>query len=905
MARKPSFIQFLIWTSSIPIAASRYVGLGGDITSLVPTCAQSCLESFITSNYPTIDCGTDFTLPCLCPVQSLSGLTVGEGALQCLFGYLQIGQCNEEDGDSAALARVLHMCSGQENALPNTHSTLTATLVIPPSGTPILVPPTSSKTTLSTSSTTTSARTTLSTTTSEAYFITVPNSPISTTTSEAYFITVPNSPITTTMVMTSFQTSTTRRLSSTSSSTTSSTASLTTSLTTSPSSSPTSIPASEPSTATRLAPAQIAGIAVGVAGAIAIAVGAIITARCLRRRRYPDADSERAILQNDNSTDGFDSFGSRTSHIFHISPPVLRTSRYRPDFNPNPSPPAPLAPAAPQTAQPEPPLQPSNIDRNTIGLAISRPRSLIPRKPSPRIYSPAMSTPGLVQVPLKRKPSKLLPPKPTLTLDIPSKAVTPGAPSSQAPLTKDRASTLTNMTAFADLDSEAAEGEQTWRPPPTDPLSATTLYVADKYGNWVLSNDHRRSQIAQVTEAAELDTYTPFTKSPVEKQEEVTKMAAAISASTALPSAPQPAFLSQDPTNWTYSQSSSLYSQASSSRQTGRRNSGRNSGSRPRKGTTALVMNRSDSKASATTIQTSTTGGKEDGFPYESDVARLSQLSPVKESPSPISGRSRVTYPKIHGRLDGATIRFVPPPKRPDFASSRFEQPSPTLGVVYPVEGSPSAYPLPLNPRRNERQLVPIQRTGSGFTPEPPEPPELPNVEVFPLQNHGRPNVVSSSRPYQRSDFVATPPAEPYRYMDSQQQDPFSTPSPQAVPTFTPSPLSAEKRPLTPPQPRIMDRGRPSVASQRVESGTSFQTVSSAASSLLTKRLGGDRAATFALDPNAKKAQKWRRQSNDGGLLSPDAILLGSPRGTLPQTPTWQPKLTPTRRGGDLYLNVQ
>ena len=26
---------------------------------------------------------------------------------------------------------------------------------------------------------------------------------------------------------------------------------------------------------------------------------------------------------------------------------------------------------------------------------------------------------------------------------------------------------------------------------------------------------------------------------------------------------------------------------------------------------------------------------------------------------------------------------------------------------------------------------------------------------------------------------------------------------------------------------------------------------------------------------------------------------------TLPATPGWQPKLTPTRRGGDLYLNVQ
>ncbi|KAI0184330.1 hypothetical protein EV127DRAFT_239688 [Xylaria flabelliformis] len=880
MARKPSLLQFLIWTSSIPIAASRYVGLGGDIASLVPTCAQSCLLSFIESNYPTIDCGTDFTLPCLCPAQSISGFTIGEAALECLFGYIQIGQCDEQDGDGAAPARVLHMCSGQDNALPNTHATLTATLVIPPSGTPsLLPPPTSSKTTLITSSTSTSTRTTSRTTTSMPSITATPSS----------------SPATTSMVMTSFLTSS-PTVSSTLSSTSISTSISTSSSTSSSTTSPTSLPVSEPSPTTRLAPAQIAGISVGVAGAIAIAVGAIILARCLRRRRYPDADSEKGFLENNDSTGGFDSFGPRNSHIFHISPPLFRTSQYHPDVVPRPAPPA------PQVVQPEPPIQYNNIDRDAIGLAISRPRSLIPPRPSPKIHSPAMSTPRLVEAPLERKPSKLLPPRPALTLNIPSQAVTPGAPSSQGPLTKDRASTLTNMTAFADLDLEAAEGEQTWRPPPTDPLSATTLYVADKYGNWVLSNNHRRSQVAQVVEAAELDTYTPLTKSPAEKQEETAKMAAAISAATTLPRAPPPAFLSQDPTNWTYSQSSSLYSQPSSGRQSGRRNSGRNSGSRSRKGSGTLVMNRSDSKASATTIQTSSTGGREDGFPYENDIARLSQLSPVKESPSPATGRSRVTYPKIPGRLDGATIRFVPPPKRPDFASSRYEQPSPTLGVANPVEGSPSAYPRPLNPRRNERQFAPTQRTGSGFTPE------RPNVEVFPLQDYDYPDEVPRSRPYPRLDFAPTQPAESYRYMDSRQRDPFSTPSPKFGSTFTPSPPSTEKRQersLTPPQPKIMDRGRPHIASQRVESGTSFQTVSSTTSSLLAKRLGSDRAAALALDPNGKKAQKWRRQGNDGNLLSPDAILLGSPRGTLPQTPIWQPKLTPTRRGGDLYLNVQ
>ncbi|KAF2973541.1 hypothetical protein GQX73_g179 [Xylaria multiplex] len=520
-----------------------------------------------------------------------------------------------------------------------------------------------------------------------------------------------------------------------------------------------------------------------------------------------------------------------------------------------------------------------------------------------------MSSPRQGEVLLERKPSKLLPPRPALTLDIPSKAATNSAPSSQAPPTTDRASTFTNLTGFADLDSEAAEGEQTWRPPPTDPMSATTLYVADKYGNWVLSSDNRQSQIAQITQAAELDTHTPLTKSPIEKQEEAARMAAAISASSALPRATEPAFLSQDPANQTYSQSSSLYSQVSAARQNGKRNSlGRNITSRYRKSGNLSGINRSDSKASATTIQTSSTSGHDDGLAYENDIARLSQLSPVQESPDPATKQLRVTYPKIPGRLDKATIRYVPPPKRPNFTGSPLGQQSPTLGVVYPVEGSPSAYPLPLNPKRKGMRFAPMEETGSGFTPEPP------NVEVFPLQNYARSDEMLMPEAYPRPGPAYIPPAESYRYVDSQQRDPFRTPPQQPIPTFTPSPPSPasksisppfeEQRSVTPPQPRIMDRGRPHIAYQRVGSGTSFGTVSSTASSLLAKRLGNDKAAALVLDPNGKKAQQWRRQG-DGGLLSPDVPELTSPKGTLPQTPIWQPKLTPTRRGDDLFLNVQ
>lgn len=747
------------------------------------------------------------------------------------------------------------MCSGQNNPIPNTHSTLTATLVLPPSGLPTLLPPKPSQTTLLTSSSSKGTRTTSRTRTS---------SPSLTSTSKI-------STETTSTVM-----------SSTSASTSASALA----------SSPTPRATSEPSSTTRLAPAQIAGITVGIAGAIAIAGGAILLARCMRRRRYPDYESEKPFFQHDNGTGSSDPFGPRGSRIFHISPPMLRTSKYRPDFAPRAIPPATQGVQPGRPERPEQPIQPATIDRNTIGLAITRPRSLIPPKPSPKMYSPAMSSPRAADVPLERKPSKLLPPRPALTIEIPPSTTVAKAPTSQGPVVKDRASTMTNMTAFADLDSEAAEGEQVWRPPPTDPQSATTLYVADKYGNWVLSNSHRQSQIAQVVEAVELDTYTLLTKSPIEMQEEAEKRAAAVSAATALPRVPQPAFLSRDPANWTNSQSSSLYSQGSAVRQTGRRSSsGRISGSRSRKGSSGVSINRSDSKASVTTIQTSSTGGNDDGFARENDIARLSQLSPVEESPTPVTGRSRVTYPKIPGRLDGATIRYVPPPKRPNFAGFPLAQPSPTLGR-YPIEGSPSAYPLPLNPRRD-------QRIGSGFTPEPP------NIEVFPLQNVARSGEAPQPRPYNRSDSTFIQPTKPYEYTNTQQQDQSReprTPAQQPNPTFTPSPLSAEKTSPSPPLLGIMARGRPHVAFQRVASGTSFKTVSSTTSSLLAKRIGTDRAATFALDPKGENAYQWKQQGGSGNLLSPD---MASPRGTLPQTPIWKPKLTPTRRGDDLFLNVQ
>ncbi|KAH9906778.1 hypothetical protein F4778DRAFT_595872 [Xylariomycetidae sp. FL2044] len=853
MALKLLLHQLLIWTW-ISITLASNIVLGGDISALVPACATDCLQVFIENNYASTSCIDDASLDCLCTTENPSGFTIGEGAVQCIALSERNGSCNSNDVGSDATSKALDMCSSVPGALPNPHDGhLTITFVSPTSGIPSIIVSTPTTVVV----TTTVVPTTLSTITSRTTPSLLPTSSSSRSTSSA----------------------------ATSSST------------------PTAVPAAtpEPASTTTLTTPQIAGIAVGVFGAIALALGAIFMARRIRRRNFPDEDEK--FYQTDEDRSALGAPAPREPGIFHISPPVFRTSKYRP----------PLQSSSPY---PEPP---SNINRSTIGIAISRPRSLVPAR-APTI-SLVRSPPRTPETPVEKRHSRLLPAKPALTLQIPPQPTATRNVSSH-PTATDRASTMTNMTAFADLDTEAAEGGQIWRPPPTDPLSATTLYVADKWGNWVLSNNNRQSQLERVAEPAELDTYTPLTKSPIERQEEAAKMAAAISASSPIRK-PPPAFLSvdpADPSDRMMSRASSLYSQASAVRPNSRSNpparSNTGSSSKSKKNSTVQI-GRSDSKASVTTIATSSSAPfDDDDDPDDWDVTRLSHLSPVVESPSPISGRSPVTYPRIPGRLDGATLRYVPPPRRPDFTvSSPPGQLSPTLGSALPAVDSPSAYPAPLNPRRSQMAQQ-FQTTGSGFSPEER------NIEIFPPRNPRRLSRIQAAPESTRASPAPAPasannadPRPIFRFQTPPMQTgqsnlPF-TPSPPTIESSSPAPRTP---PVPPPrldttaaaaQPR--KPGRPHIASLHTASPVSAATASSGTSSLLAKRLGNDRAAALALDASGRRRSRpGPGLRKDGGLLLSPELLFGTPKtGTLPQTPIWQPKLTPTRRGDDLFLNVQ
>lgn len=91
---------------------------------------------------------------------------------------------------------------------------------------------------------------------------------------------------------------------------------------------------------------------------------------------------------------------------------------------------------------------------------------------------------------------------------------------------------------------------------------------------------------------------------------------------------------------------------------------------------------------------------------------------------------------------------------------------------------------------------------------------------------------------------------------------------------------------------------------------SSQEALATSPSSLLTKRLGSTRAADMALAPKElqrrdhwkqqEEQQQKKKQGGDGKTQVPGG--LGTPE--LPSTPNWLPRLTPTRRGEDLVLNV-
>lgn len=582
-----------------------------------------------------------------------------------------------------------------------------------------------------------------------------------------------------------------------------------------------------------------------------------------------------------------------------------------------------------------------------IGLALSPPRGAAVGAEDPRVEN-LMSVEQPPEAYIAYTPSGQGAPKPALTLAIPQY---PGqTPQDVRNRQSSRDSVVTEFQE--DGEGESIGGSNIWRPPPTDPQSTTTYYVADKWGNWVLGNKDRSSNMAELpsptnrTKAERAMDAVP--ESPVDGTTQTTRVIQSSKPGSAPQQRPAAGLGSAIEFNdrAQVPRSSSVYSNFSlpQSGAAGSRNDmylstlpvapvtltqqpsaaemkGQEASKR-HKSKGGSRHNKRRSQDSATTIASSVAevGGEGDAV----EAGRQDGLSPVAESPrTPVSsGRSPVTYPSFPGDASDRLRQqrheqLQTPPKalqpnltlfpRPARNAPLGPSPRDTLGQPDPYSGAvdkssiqrqrntPAAQisgtakeqsmrvpVLNPNPLRNAAEL----RTGSpqmrsGLAPAQ----EASQQRPFHLQHH--------QQQHQQNYRVGSPLQQQQQllYQGSSQVELGAVRGRNDSGTFvSQAQLGHSKLP---------DRILISPASVT----TNRSTGSNGSSFLLTKRLGPDRAAALNLgeDVGGQSARrvKWQRDQDGPGFVGQDTAA------ALPATPGWLPKLTPTRRGDDLFLNVQ
>jgi hypothetical protein len=305
-------------------------------------------------------------------------------------------------------------------------------------------------------------------------------------------------------------------------------------------------------------------------------------------------------------------------------------------------------------------------------------------------------------------------------------------------------------------------------------------------------------------------------------------------------------------------------------------------------------------------------------------------LSPVVESPASASGRSPVSYPKIAPprRLSQQTIRMVPPPPQPDFASifssgeGRIQSANPNL--------NPNQKPwqaAELAAARQRRLSAAQPRSQSYPVPQihDPEPQLQLNNPTFQNQRRQSPKLAPPFQPrtlqqQPRAHLPSNPRPQP------QQQQQYNHQRQRSRDYIAPSAhFNTQTHPN--PNPTIVQPPRSSSQTPSISS------LKSTNSSLLAKRLGADKALALNLtakteddkrggakwrvlgreDREAAKSPGWRPQlvgkmeqgrAGSGQSAGWHAGYGSGSEGDLPRTAQWVPKLTPTRRGDELFLSV-
>ncbi|KAK4031742.1 hypothetical protein C8A01DRAFT_21093 [Parachaetomium inaequale] len=926
MAYRLSLLCLATWTTTLPaIAAAQTANITPEILNFVPACAQKCFKSFVSANFDGEVCGNSPSLQCLCRQRGSSGYTIGEGAASCLVGESRFGACQGQDGISDTTATAYNMCVGVSRAEPKTHSTIVATLILPASGTgPLLVP--------------TAIQTATSTGTAARTATTTPTSTVSLPTGEE--------PSSTTATST---TPTTSALPTATASTGSETSD------------------DKPDDKPQLSSAQIAGITLGCGAVVVFGILLVLLARCIRRKRFGDLESGFSRMR-DSMSFGRKSRPSSAPGGLQISSPLHRVQTGRNPADPRwqPSIPqqggvglaiSPLAARGGVFARPSPAL--------ASVLAASRPPTP-PAKPTPvsapALAPPPRSVPKVVRspAPAPRAPAAdRSPPKPALTLAIPT---------GQERVARVPANARDSVvTEFAeDGEGDIAPGTAVWRPPTSDPLSATTFYFADKGGNWILRNASTRNpgpgtsgresgpptrQVIQEVPAApvEVELPSPDHKTRAERAKDAYGGFSpdAVVSPLRLPRKPgngrlgspiafrdqrrEPQLSSPSLSARLSQTAETITSEPSQAYFTIMRESRDLTGGKIKRRSTRRVSRRV-SQDSATSIESALED--EDVIDDEPQV----DLSPVAESPqTPISpGKSPVKYPKIP-RHNHQQQQMPPPKPQPKKAAeSELLPPAHRYNVWHPPgHSSPTgagAMPMPttttktvphlssggpprrpwnapnLNPNRNMNPAQP--RTGS---------PEIRAGPISPTDTQYRPQQQRQQRqaPPNPEAYWNQPPTAAVRARQQPQQPPPPPTPPYELPgENTPS---SRRRYDTPPlqqqqqqqQYQQQQNRRPGqlptpAATPQPQSHPAVGAAAgdtSSQGSLLAKRRGADKVAALTL-VNSKAGGKGARKggNNKAGWTREEQELYGTP---VPITPGWVPELTPTRRGADLYLNVR
>jgi hypothetical protein len=829
------------------------------------------------------------------------------------------------------VTKAYEMCAGQTNAISPTHSTIVATLLVPQGSGPIQI-----------ATPTTMAMSTAAPTASDTR-VTSTSLPTSTTMTAGSSTSAPAAVSTATSI-------------------------------------PSSVPDSSGGTQTngkglKLSVGQIIGVSLGATGVVALAIAMFCVVRAVRRKQRAEASPPFSQMR--------DSWGWKPSpNMPNISAPIFKQLHELPY----------------QRSPVQPAIQPS-----TIGLAISPKRTTAPtltavpgaypsvqqpsfgdrtgqQAPRPPYSTPQMSGadgPSTINhdrqaaytaaVPAQRLADS--PPKPSLTLNIPSNAERASGPRTVT----SRESVVTEFAEDGDPDSAVI-----WRPPTSIPSSTNTYYVADRWGNWVLGNAHASTN----SEPQELEAPSQLTKTRAEKAQAVPPVPQAPFPYTRneVPVPPARSTLRQVPAgqgnpDYPLQRSSSIYSNYSLPRSVVP-DAQNPMPSIPNVGYLGIDATQAKKKSKAvdrsqsitSSIHSSTTidsSHAEDEGPLGPDGAATG-LSPVAESPS--SPQSPVRYPQIPGRGQGspapvpAPLRLFP---RPNIQRSPPGQPSPTLGVMVPISSRPGLGPsrlgnappmtlgLPSRPSPAYARDPAQVRTGSpemrGQSQQTPAQAKAQmavaskamRAQQFGLPRSPSPHVrlqeAAAQGPRQASPRFDAPSQAQWQQRRSpqpqtQQKPPLhelqirdqqrSSPRPQRPQGSTqaqyeqrgsPRPQQPhaevqaqyEQRRSPRPQQGQSQLALGSPAQIRPHVGTLMKTMSpppqvaptsntTGGSSLLAKRLGKERAALLAFGDEASLTKpgggKWARQEDTSGL---------------PATPGWQPKLTPTRKGDDLFLNVQ